>query len=118
MLDRRKSVRDKVLFGGVAAVNGSASTTGCVVRNISDDGACIEFESPAKLPDQIRLTIPRKGRSFQAQEIWRRENKVGYAFRSVTASGTPANDLDKRMRRSEQKQRELQRRIKDLMGEG
>jgi hypothetical protein len=118
MLDRRKSMRGKVLFGGVAAIDGSGSTMGCVVRNISEDGACIEFDSAAKLPDEISLTIPRKGRSFRAREIWRKANKAGYAFQTMTASGVPANDLDERLRRSERKQRQLQRRIKDFMGEG
>ncbi len=117
MLDRRKSVRDKVLFAGVAAINESGSTMGCVVRNISEDGACIEFDSAAKLPDEISLTIPRKGRLFLAREIWRQANKVGYAFRTMTASDRPTTGLDERLRRSERKQRQLQRRIKDLMGE-
>jgi hypothetical protein len=37
----------------------------------------------------------------------------------MTASGAPApTDLDERLRRSEQKKRQLQRRIKELLGEG
>jgi hypothetical protein len=119
MLDRRRSMRDKVIYGGVASVNDRGSTMDCVVRNISEGGACVEFEETAKLPEEMRLTIARKGRSFFARMIWRQANKVGLAFRAMTASGVPeSTDLDERLRRSEQKKRQLQRRINELLGEG
>jgi PilZ domain len=118
MLDRRQSVRDKVIFGGVAEINERGSTMDCVVRNISEGGACVEFDETAKLPDEMNLTIARKGRSFFAKMIWRQADKVGVAFRTMTASGVPASDLDERLRRSERKKRQLQRRIKELLGEG
>jgi hypothetical protein len=117
MLDRRQSPRDKVLYGGVAEINERGSTMDCVVRNISDGGACVEFDQSAKLPEEMNLSIPRKGRSFLARIIWRQANRVGLAFRTMFTD-TPSNDLDERLRRSEIKKRQLQRRIKELLGEG
>jgi PilZ domain len=117
MLDRRQSVRDKVIYGGVAEINERGSTMDCIVRNISEQGACVEFDSTARLPEQINLAIARKGRSFLARLIWRQANKVGLAFRMMT-SDAPVSDLDERLRRSEIKKRQLQRRIKELLGEG
>jgi hypothetical protein len=117
MLDRRQSVRDKVLYGGVAKINQSGSTMDCVVRNISEEGACVEFDQAAKLPEELDLTIGRKGRSFLARLIWRQANKVGLAFRIMT-SDRPVDDLDERLRKSEIKKRQLQRRINELLGEG
>jgi hypothetical protein len=118
MLDRRRSVRDKVIFGGVAAINERGSTMDCVVRNISEGGACVEFEQTAQLPQEMRLTIARKGRSFLARMIWRQADRVGLAFRIMTAASVPASsDLDERLRRSERKKRQLQRRINELLGE-
>ena len=116
MLDRRRNVRDKVLYGGVADINQRGSTMDCVVRNISEGGACLEFDSAARVPEEMRLTIARKGRSFLARLIWRQANKVGLAFRIMT-SDSPVSDLDERLRRSEIKKRQLQRRIKELLGE-
>jgi hypothetical protein len=118
MLDRRQSARGKVFFGGVAAINESGSTMDCVVRNIGEHGACVEFDAAAKLPDEIDLTIPRRGRSFLARTVWRQAGKVGLAFLNMIGSDTPASDLDERLRRSEQKKRQLQRRIKELLSEG
>jgi hypothetical protein len=118
MLDRRQRPRSKVFFGGVAAINAPGSTMDCVVRNISEHGAFVEFDSAAKLPDEFSLTIARKGRSFLSRMIWRQANKVGLALRNMTAPDAPASDLDARLRKSEQKKRQLQRRIKELLGEG
>lgn len=117
MQDRREGVREKVFFGGVAEINERGSTMDCVVRNFSDKGACVEFDSPAKVPEQINLTISRKGRSYLARMIWRQANRVGLAFRAMITDA-PESDLDARLRRSEKKKRQLQRRIKQLLGEG
>ena len=117
MVDRRQNPRDKVLYGGVAEVSERGSTMNCVVRNVTDDGACIEFDRAARLPEEIKLSIPRKGRSFLAKMIWRQANRVGLAFRTM-ATDPPASDLEERLRISQIKQRQLKRRIKELIGEG
>jgi hypothetical protein len=119
MLDRRESVRDKVVYGGVAEIGERGTTRECVVRNISEKGAHIEFSNVIKLPkQQMSLTIARKGRSFLAKVIWWRDNFVGVAFSSETSSELPVSDLEARLRKSEQKKRQLQRRIRELLGEG
>jgi hypothetical protein len=118
MLDRRQSARDKVLYGGVAEIGDHGATRDCVVRNISEKGARIEFGNVVKLPkEQMSLTIARKGRSFLAKIIWWRDNFVGIAFSTEGPSELPVSDLAERLRKSEQKKRQLQRRIKELLGE-
>lgn len=116
MQDRRANARDKVLFGGRAEVD-ATSTMNCVVRNLSENGACVEVDRHMRVPDEISLTIARRGRSYLARVIWRQANRLGLAFRAmVTDPG--ASDLDARLRASEKKKRQLQRRIKELIGEG
>src|ERR1700759_2770867 len=117
MQDRRHGARDKVFMGGVAEINDSGSTMNCVVRNFSDRGACVELESAAKLPDQMRVTIARKGRSYLARMIWRPANRVGLAFKPMVMDA-PVDDLDIRLSRSEANKRRLQRQIKEPLGEG
>jgi len=117
MQDRRQSVRDKVLFGGVAEISESASAMNCVVRNFSDSGACVELDGAVTLPEQVTLKITRKDRAYLAQRIWRQANKVGLAFLAMITDSAES-DLDARLRRSEKKKRELQRRINELLGEG
>ena len=116
MQDRRHSVRDKVLYGGVARIGESGGTMDCVVRNFSERGACVEFDSRSRLPEEIELTIARKGRSFIARIIWRQANRLGLAFRTMITDSSES-DLDARLRRSEKKKLQLQRRINELLGE-
>jgi hypothetical protein len=118
MLDRRQSARDKVIYGGVAGIGEHGANRDCVVRNISDTGASLEFSNVVKLPkEQLSLRIARKGRSFLARVVWWRDNFVGVAFSAEAPSELPASDLEERLRKSEIKKRQLQRRIKELLGE-
>ena len=117
MRDRRESVRDKVMYGGVAEIGEHGATRECIVRNISDHGATIEFSNDIQLPkEQLSLRIARKGRSFLAKVVWWRDNFVGVAFRAESPT-EPVSDLEERLRRSEIKKRQLQRQINDLLGE-
>ena len=116
MRDRREIVRDKVMYGGVAEIGDHGATRECIVRNISDNGANIEFSNDFQLPkEQLSLRVARKGRSFLAKVIWWRDNFVGVAFRAETPA-EPVSDLEERLRKSEIKKRQLQRRIDDLLG--
>jgi PilZ domain-containing protein len=118
MLDRRQSGRDKVIYGGVAEIGENGASRDCVVRNISEKGAKLEFSNAVKLTkERISLTIARKGRSFLAKVIWWRDNFVGVAFSSEPPFELPVSDIEERLRKSEQKKRQLQRRIKELIGE-
>jgi hypothetical protein len=117
MRDRRESVRDKVMFGGIAEIGEHGTTRECIVRNISDRGATIEFSNVDELPrEQLSLRIARKGRSFMAKVVWWRDNFVGVAFRAESPA-EPVSDLGERLRRSEIKKRQLQRKIDELLNE-
>ena len=117
MRDRRENARDKVIYGGVAEIGDTGASRECIVRNISDKGASVEFSNVVNLPrEQMSLRIARKGRSFLAKVVWWRDNFVGLAF-SAEPPSEPASDLEERLRKSEIKKRQLQRRIKELLGE-
>ena len=118
MIERRESVRDKVIYGGVAEIGGPGVTSDCVVRNISENGASLEFRNKVQpTRKQIGLTIARKGRSVLAKIIWWRDNFVGVAFCADGRYDAPVSDLEARLRQSEKKKRQLQRRINQLLGE-
>jgi len=60
MLDRRQSARDKVIYGGVAEIGGDGATRDCVVRNISERGAKIEFSTAVKLHKKQMSVVARQ----------------------------------------------------------
>ena len=115
MQERRESTRDKVMYGGIAEIGDGGTTRECIVRNISDHGATIEFSNVDQLPrEQLSLRVARKGRSFLAKVVWWRDNFVGVAFRAESPA-EPVSDLEERLRQSEIKKRQLQRRINELL---
>ena len=118
MEERRATMRERVIYGATAGAM-SGRTRPCVVRNFSDQGAQVVFSSTARLPDDIALTIARKGRSYQARVVWWRDNTAGVAFANDAPSiGPPDADLEARLRISEKKTRQLKLRMRDLLGLG
>jgi hypothetical protein len=119
MLGQRQSARDKVNYGGSAEIRERDESGDCIVRDISEDGTHREFGDDVRLPrDTLLLAIARKGYSLLARIISWRDNFVGVAFSPESSYELPGSDLAERLRQSEKKKRQLQRRIKALIDEG
>jgi hypothetical protein len=117
MIEQRQTSRSRVIYNGVVAFNERRSTIECVVRNFSDDGAKIEFENPALLPDEIDLFIAKKNRAFRAKLVWRQANQAGLTFRPASRNEPVPLDWARRLRLCESERRELQSRIAQLLSE-
>lgn len=52
----------------------------------------------------------------QQRVIWQRDNVVGIAFADAPVMRPPLSDFDERLRKSEEKKRELQMEIQRLLG--
>jgi PilZ domain len=117
MIERRQSARSRVIHGGVIAYNQRQSTVECVIRNFSEDGAKVEFDNPAALPDVIDLLIAKKNRAFTARIAWRQINEAGLAFGKIEQDAPISLDWARRLRACESDRRELQSRIAKLMSE-
>lgn len=117
MLGRRQNARDKVIYGGVAGIGKPGAARDGVLRDISEKGANIEFASAVKLPkEKMPPTMTKKGRSLLTKIICWRDNFISVAFNPARPYELPVSDLDERVRKSEQKKQQLQRRIDDLLG--
>ena len=57
MEEKRKHQRTEI--NEPAYVSSAGSVMGCVVRNISPDGAAIDVENPAFVPEQFRLVMAK-----------------------------------------------------------
>jgi hypothetical protein len=106
MLDRRQSAPDKLMHGRGAENGKPGQTSECAVRDSSEKDVPIEFDPLAW------------GQCFFSKMVWWRDRFVGIAFISERAFKLPASDLDRRLRRSEKKKRQLQRRINQLLRQG
>jgi hypothetical protein len=117
MIERRQSTRARVIYGAVIAYNGRQSTVDCVVRNFSEDGAKVEFDNSAQLPDAVDLLITKKNRAFIAKITWRHANEAGLAFRPAERDAPISLDWARRLRACEADRRQLQNRIDRLLSE-
>ena len=57
MEERRAIRRGRTLLGGKIVFNGGRSAIDCKVRNLADDGACLEVVSPAGIPAECQLVM-------------------------------------------------------------
>ncbi len=75
--ERRDALRRRTLFAGKIIFNQQSSVFNCVVRNISDAGACLEIDSPVGIPDQFELLVEGAGIKADYRVIWRRGKRIG-----------------------------------------
>lgn len=75
--DRRRSARRRILKGGRTFwPNGDSSE--CSVRNLSDEGAQLQFCGPC--PSTFDLIIDGDNSRRSCAVIWRKGNRVGVQF--------------------------------------
>ncbi len=79
MQERRIHPRHKTLQSGTIAV-GRTGGFDCLVRNLSEKGACLEVESQVGIPDSFTLVIPHNAIMRQAKVQWRRARRIGVVF--------------------------------------
>jgi hypothetical protein len=118
MLERRQHPRQRVYYGGAVAFNARRSTLDCIVRNFSAQGAKIEFENSAILPDSIEFEVVRKGLSCAARLAWRDHNTAGLTFCEEREKGSVVTlDWARKLRKSERDNRRLKSRLDQLLNE-
>jgi hypothetical protein len=77
----RKHPRREIFAAGKIIFNNPLSVIACFVRDISLGGACLELKDPEKIPDSFDLIIGPSERRRPCDVAWRRENRIGVAFK-------------------------------------
>ena len=92
VFERRAKQRGRTLLGGKIVFNGGRSAIDCVVRNLSEDGACVQVESPAGIPDQVLLTITGESEARPCAVAWQAANRLGCPTRAAWSRATPTRN--------------------------
>jgi hypothetical protein len=79
MTEHRKRPRLRTLKGG-SIMFGTAAAIECIVRNMSDNGAALEVESPVGIPDDFTLLIKPEMIKRQCRVAWRSAKRIGVRF--------------------------------------
>src|SRR5215203_3795636 len=80
MNDRRAMQRGRTLLGGKIIFNAGRSAIDCKVRNLSDDGACLEVESQAGIPVQFQLVVSGGKEPHDCKLAWQSDHRMGVSF--------------------------------------
>ena len=89
MEEKRKHQRTEI--DEPAYVSSAGSAMSCTVRNISPEGAAIDVENPAFVPEQFRLVMARDSSIRECKVIWIQQKRIGVAF--ITARDVPPKSV-------------------------
>jgi hypothetical protein len=78
MEDRRKHARTEL--DEPAYVSSGGSVMSCTVRNISPEGAAIDVQNPAFVPQQFRLVLAKDSSVYECRIAWIQSNRIGVTF--------------------------------------
>jgi hypothetical protein len=78
MNEHRKALRQRTYKGGSISF-GSAPAVECVIRNMSETGACLEVASPG-VPDNFTLLIKPELLKRSCSVAWRTDQRIGVRF--------------------------------------
>jgi hypothetical protein len=85
MLERRRWPRTKV-YKGARIVLAGRCTINCIVRDLTNYGACIHVESTADLPAEFDLAFDT-GRTLRHSRVaWRADRRLGVSFEDARAA--------------------------------
>jgi hypothetical protein len=93
--------QNKVFFRGFVYFDSNLTAVDCVVRDISETGARLQFATPQVVTDFLDLHIPIKGQSFHAKVRWRDGVEIGVAFHETKRAETGDVSIDRRVDRLE-----------------
>ena len=82
MEEKRKYPRTEI--NEPAYVSSGGSVMGCVVRNISVEGAAIDVENPAFVPPQFRLVMASDSSVRECRIAWIQKNRIGVIFAEMS----------------------------------
>jgi hypothetical protein len=114
VIEKRSAPRHKCFLRAFVYFEGRSTAVDCVVRDISDIGARLQFHEPVVLTELLDLHIPLKGKNFRAEKRWRNGEQVGVTFDPTSKTNMADPGVDKRVDRLRAEVALLKKTIKHL----
>jgi PilZ domain len=87
MEEKRKHRRTEV--NEPAYVSSGGSVMSCTVRNMSLEGAAIDVENPAFVPQRFRLVMAKDSSVRECSIAWIQKNRIGVSFAAAPQGQYP-----------------------------
>jgi hypothetical protein len=79
LAEARKSRRSSVMDLGL--IRFGEMSVGCVIRNLTDEGAALDVGPQSDIPDQFALCVRSKKKIHSCNIVWRESRRIGVSFR-------------------------------------
>jgi PilZ domain len=79
MLERRRNERQASDQAARIVFDEPESTMECTIRDLSDNGACVEVSNTRLIPSRFKLVLS-SGAIQACRVAWRTRNKIGVVF--------------------------------------
>ena len=86
----------------------------CIVRELSEAGARLQFAKPLNATGFLDLHIPIKGQNYHARVQWHEGNEIGVVFNAANPGEGNELEMDERLGRLEMEIAALKRSIRRL----
>jgi hypothetical protein len=80
MQERRQEDRQRTLKSGKIVFNDKRSVIDCLIRNLSDNGACLQVNSANGFPKCFELQIDSIEHSRPCRIVWETDTRLGIEF--------------------------------------
>jgi hypothetical protein len=77
MDDKRHASRQRTFLQGRLYYNNRRASVDCVIRDMSDAGARLQFSSAVTVPEAVELFIPNKDHVWKVRIAWRQDDQLG-----------------------------------------
>jgi PilZ domain len=81
-MERRHQSRSRTLKSARILLNHHQSVIDCVVRNLSETGACLKVETTFGIPDRFDVMFDVDKTIRACRLIWHRDRQIGVEFES------------------------------------
>jgi PilZ domain-containing protein len=75
MENKRLANRHRMLKPGT--IKFGADAVNCMVRNMSNNGAALDVNSPERIPEHFTLVLQGAGDLISCHVVWRNEKRIG-----------------------------------------
>jgi hypothetical protein len=79
LAEARKASRSRVM--DMALIRFGEMSVGCVIRNLTDEGAALDVGPQSDIPNEFTLVVMSKKKIYSCNILWRKDRRLGVSFR-------------------------------------
>jgi PilZ domain len=112
--EQPRSDRRRTYLAGRIVFNGRSSTMDCLIRNLSRNGAMLEFYEPVIPRHEVDLFILSRGVSLRARVVWCNGVRAGVSIEQPDSGAVVSIETARLIRRLKTDHEALAKRVAEL----